>query len=105
MLVLLTADLFKPESVSAKDFYEVWRKESVAASAAAKNGPIKGIWKVAGEYQVIAVVEVESGEQIDEIVHSLPIWSEGYAHIIKSISFKPLSPYSEWAEQLKTLAN
>ena len=97
MLVLLTADLFKPDSVSAKDFYEVWRKESVAASAAAANGPIKGIWKVAGEYQVIAVVEVESGEQI-------PIWSEGYAHIIKNISFKPLSPYSEWAEQLKELA-
>ena len=92
MLVLLTADLFKPDSVSAKDFYEVWRK------------PIKGIWKVAGEYQVIAVVEVESGEQIDEIVHSLPIWSEGYAHIVKNISFKPLSPYSEWAQQLIELA-
>ena len=69
-----------------------------------KMAPLKEYGKWLGEYQVIAVVEVESGEQIDEIVHSLPIWSEGYAHIIKNISFKPLSPYSEWAEQLKTLA-
>ena len=29
MLVLLTADLFKPDSVSAKDFYEVWKRINI----------------------------------------------------------------------------
>jgi muconolactone delta-isomerase len=104
MLVMLTADLAKPESLSNKEFFEIWRQESVAALEAVKAGAIKGIWKTAGEYQVIAVIEVENGDQIDEIVHSLPIWRLGYAHMVPRISFKPLRPYANWAEQLKTLA-
>ena len=104
MLVMMTADIAKPENTSNKEFFEVWRKESVAALAAAKEGPVKAIWKVAGEYQVIAVMEVDTGDQIDEIVHSLPIWTEGFAHIVKKISWKPLSPYSAWANQLDSLA-
>lgn len=104
MLVMMTADLAKPENLSNKDFFEVWRQESVAAIEAVKAGAIKAIWKVAGEYQVIAVLEVDNGDQIDEIVHSLPIWRLGYAHIVPKITFKPLRPYENWAEQLKTLA-
>jgi muconolactone delta-isomerase len=104
MLVLLTADLAKPESLSNKEFFEVWYQESVAALEAVKAGAMKGIWKVAGEYQVIAVIEVESGDQIDEIVHSLPIWRLGYAHIVPKISFKPLRAYENWSKQLANLA-
>lgn len=104
MLIMMTADLAKPESLSSKEFFEVWRQESVAAIEAVKAGAIKAIWKVAGEYQVIAVFEVDDGDQIDEIVHNLPIWRLGYAHIVPKITFKPLRPYENWAEQLKTLA-
>lgn len=104
MLVMMTADLAKPESLSNQEFFEIWRQESVAAIEAYKAGAIKAIWKVAGEYQVIAVFEVENGDQIDDIIHSLPIWRLGYAHIVPKISFKTLRPYENWGEQLKTLA-
>ena len=105
MLVMMTADIAKPEGCSNKEFFEVWRKESVAAqAAAAEEGPIKCIWKVAGQYQIIAVMEIADGETIDEIVHDLPIWSEGFAHIVTNITWKPLSPYSAWAEKLEELA-
>ena len=104
MLLMMTADLAKPESLSNKEFFEVWRQESVAAIEAVKAGAIKSIWKVAGEYQVIAVLEVDDGDQIDQIVHSLPIWKLGYAHIVPKITFKPLRAYENWAEQLKGLA-
>ncbi|MEX2481496.1 MAG: muconolactone Delta-isomerase family protein [Gammaproteobacteria bacterium] len=104
MLVMMTADLAKPESLSNHEFFEVWRQESVAAIEAVKAGAIKAIWKVAGQYQVIAVMEVDDGDQIDEIVHSLPIWKLGYAHIVPEISFKTLRPYENWAKQLETLA-
>ena len=106
MLVMMTADIVKPESCSNQEFFEVWRKESVAAqAAAAEEGPIKCIWKVAGQYQIIAVMEIADGETIDEIVHGLPIWSEGFAHIVSKITWKPLSPYNAWAEKLEELAN
>ena len=104
MLVMMTADLAKPESLSNKEFFEIWRQESVAAIEAVKAGAIKAIWKVAGEYQVIAVFEVDSGDQIDEIIHSLPIWKSGNAHFVPKISFKALRSYENWGEQLKTLA-
>lgn len=104
MLVMMTADLAKPESLTNPEFFEVWRQESVAAIEAVKAGAIKAIWKVAGEYQVIAVMDVDSGDMIDEIVHSLPIWKLGYAHIVPKITWKPLRAYENWAEQLKTLS-
>ena len=104
MLVMMTADLAKPVSMDSGDFFEIWRQESVAAIEAVKAGVIKGIWKVAGEYQIIAVMEVDSADQVDEIVHSLPIWKTGNAHMVPKITFKTLRPYENWAEQLKTLA-
>ena len=104
MLVMMTADLAKPDNLTNKEFFEIWRQESVAAIEAVKAGAIKAIWKVAGEYQVIAVFEVDSGDQIDEVIHSLPIWKLGYAHIVPKISFKALRSYENWGEQLNTLA-
>lgn len=104
MEVMMWAKLAKPESASNQEFFEVWRKESVAAIEAYKAGAIKSIWKVAGKYEVVAVMEVGSGDDLDNIVHSLPIWKLGYAHIVPEISWIPLRSYENWAEQLKTLA-
>ncbi|MBT4204682.1 MAG: MIase like protein [Proteobacteria bacterium] len=104
MLVMMTADLEKPEGMAKGDFFEVWRQESVAAIEAVKAGAIKSIYKVAGEYQIIAIVEVDSGDQIDHIVHNLPIWKLGYGHIVPKITWKPLRLYENWAEDLKDLA-
>jgi len=104
MEVMMWAKLAKPESASNKEFFELWRKESVAAIEAYKKGAIKAIWKVAGKYEVIAVVEVASGDDLDAIVHSLPIWKLGYAHIVPEINWIPLRKYENWAKHLKELA-
>ena len=104
MLIMLTVDIEKPEGMSNKDFFEVWRKESVAAMEAYKAGAIKNIYKVAGKYQIMAIMEVDDGDQMDEIIHSLPIWSLGYAHIAKNITWTALRPYENWAKQLEELA-
>ena len=48
MLFMLRVYISKPEGLSNKDFYTVWRKESEAALGAVKAGVIKGIWKIAG---------------------------------------------------------
>jgi muconolactone delta-isomerase len=103
MEIMMWAKLAKPESASNKEFFEIWYKESVAAIEALKQGAIKNIWKVAGKYEVVAVMEVESGDDLDAIVHSLPIWKLGYAHIVPEISWIPLRSYQNWSNQLKTL--
>ncbi len=104
MEFLLWAKLAKPADASNKEFFEVWRQESVAALEAYKAGAIKQIWKVSGKYEVLAVVEVDNSDDLDAIVHNLPIWKLGYAHIVVELNWIPLRPYANWAEQLKELS-
>lgn len=104
MEMLLWVKLVKPEGISNKDFFEVWRQESVAVLAALKAGAIKNVWKVAGTYEVIAVLDVNSGDDLDAIVHNLPIWKLGYAHLVPEIRWTPLRSYANWGEQLIELA-
>ena len=101
---MLHVKLIKPESASNKEFFEVWRQESEAVLGAVEAGAIKHVWKVAGNYEVIAVLDVENADQMDEALHNLPVWRNGYAHIVPEITWTPLRSYENWAEQLKTLS-
>jgi muconolactone delta-isomerase len=103
MEVLLRAKLHKPDRMPNKEFFGVWKQEAQAALAALKAGRLKHLWKVPGKYEVIAVVGVDSVGQMDEIMHSLPIWKLGYDYII-DIEWTLLRPYEEWAKQLDELA-
>ncbi len=105
MEVMLWVKLVKPESLSNKAFFEVWRQESVAVLEALKQGAIKNVWKVAGKYEVVAVMEVDSGDDMDAIVHGLPIWKQGYAHIVPEVNWIPLRSYENWSKQLEALAS
>lgn len=104
MLFMLKAYISKPANVSNKEFYGVWVQEAEAALGAVKAGAIKGIWKVAGRPEVIAVLDVPSADDLDHAMHQLPIWRLGYSHIATDLEIIPLRPYENWAEDLKTLA-
>lgn len=104
MLFMLKAYISKPANVSNKEFYGVWIQEAEAALGAAKAGAIKGIWKVAGRPEVIAVLDVPSADDLDRAMLQLPIWRLGYSHIATNLEITPLRPYENWAEDLKGLA-
>jgi muconolactone delta-isomerase len=104
MEIMLHVKLAKPEGIDNKEFFEVWRQESVAALEAVKTGAIKHIWKVAGKYEVIAIFDFENADQMDETIQSLPIWKLGYAHIATEVTWTPLRSYANWAEHLNTLS-
>lgn len=104
MLFMLKAHLEKPQSMSKKDFYGVWLKEAEAAVAAYKAGVIKAIWKVPGQTEVIAVLDVDSADTLEAAVLNLPIWKLGYSHLVTNIEWTPLRPYENWYEDLKKLA-
>lgn len=104
MEIMMRAKLAKPAGTDNKEFFSVWLNESKAAIQALDAGLIKQIWKVAGKYEVIAVFEVESGDQMDAMVHALPIWQEGYAHVVTDIEWIPLRPYRNWNKDLENLS-
>ena len=101
--VLLHARLHKPERMSNKEFFGVWKQEATAAVAAVKAGLIKHLWKVPGKYEVLAILPVESADQIDQVLHSLPIWKLGYDYIA-DLEWTILRPYENWAKQLDELS-
>lgn len=65
---------------------------------------MKFMFKVAGRYELIGILSVESAEQIDEIIHSLPIWKGGFMHIVEDYQWYLLTDYRIWASQLASLA-
>ena len=103
MEVLIHAKLHKPDRMSNQEFFGVWKQEAAAALEAVEAGAIKNIWKVPGKYDVLLVLDVESADQIDEIIHSLPIWKLGYEYIV-DLEWTLLRPYANWAKHLEELA-
>lgn len=103
MDVLIDAKLHKPDRMSNKEFFNVWKQEAGAALEAVKAGVIKQIWKVPGQYRVLVVLAVDSVDQIDEIIHSLPIWKLGYDYMV-DLEWTLLRPYEHWAQHLDRLA-
>ncbi len=104
MEALVCVALKQPQGMSNKEFFGLWSQEARAALEAVAAGAIKSIYKVAGKYEVLVIVSVESGDQIDELVHSMPIWAQGYSHLVKEIEWTLLRPYENWAKQLEGLA-
>jgi len=103
MLFMLKSRISKPEGLSNKEFYGVWLKEAEAAVAACKAGVIKGIWKVAGKPEVVAILDVESADALDSAVLNFPFLKLGYSHLLK-MEWNVLRPYENWYEDLKKLA-
>lgn len=59
---------------------------------------------MAGKPEVYAVIEAETADDLDHMVHSLPIWRLGYSHVVTELEWIPLRPYTYWAADLKKLA-
>ena len=104
MLFMLHAKLAKPVGMSNKEFYGVWEKEAEAAMAALKAGVIKALYKVPGSPEVVGILDVNTADDLDHAVQSLPIWKLGYSHIVTDLKWTPLRPYENWADDLKKLA-
>jgi muconolactone delta-isomerase len=68
MLFMLKTRLAKPAGISNKGFYSLWKKESEAALAAVRAGEIKVIYKAAGPFDVITIVDLPSADDLDHAV-------------------------------------
>jgi muconolactone delta-isomerase len=65
-----------PASMSQKDLFSIWAREADGALEAKKAGVIIELWKCVGSRRVIAVVNVDSPDTLDQILLDLPIMQE-----------------------------
>jgi 5,10-methylene-tetrahydrofolate dehydrogenase/Methenyl tetrahydrofolate cyclohydrolase len=102
MLFLLWFKVSQPIQFTQKQLMEIWKKEAEAALSAVKAGKIKGLYKVSGKREVVAIVDVNSHEELDQILETLPITKE-MGHSV-SVEVHAIHPYENFYELMKKLS-
>ena len=86
-----------PKEWSFDELWDEWEKETQAALEAVEAGKIVGIYKVSGQRRVLAVLDVESHDELDQIIMGgLPI-----AHNLEIAEILPVRQYAAFAEDVR----
>lgn len=88
-----------PASMSQKEFFSIWVREAKAAMGAKKAGVVVDLWKCVGSRRVIAIVNVDSPDALDQISLDLPIMKELGQHV--QIEVTPLRRYEDFAADIE----
>ena len=86
-----------PRELSLDEVWDIWEKETEAALGALKEGKIVSAYKVSGQRRVLAVVDAESTDELDQIIMgALPM-----THYLEMEEVLPLRPYEAFAEDVR----
>jgi muconolactone delta-isomerase len=86
-----------PKEWSLNEMWDEWEKETEAALEAVEAGKIAAIYKVSGQRRVLAVLDVESTDELDQIIMAgLPI-----AHNLEIAEILPVREYATFAEDVR----
>ena len=88
-----------PATMAQKDFFSIWLREAEAAFGAKKAGVVIDIWKCVGTRRVMAVVNVDSLDTLDQMLLDLPIMKQHGQHV--RVDVTPLRRLEDFATDLK----
>lgn len=99
MLFLLDFHVEYPATMSQKDLFSIWAREADVALGAKNAGVVVDLWKCVGTRRIVAVVNVDSPDQLDQILFDLPIMKEHGQHV--QVDVTPLRRYEDFAADVK----
>ncbi|MBL8540501.1 MAG: transporter [Betaproteobacteria bacterium] len=102
MLYHLLFSVEYPSTMSQKELFAMWVGEAEAALAAKKAGAVVDLWKCVGSRRVVAIVDVDGPDTLDQILMDLPIMQAHGQHV--QIDVTPLRRYEDFATDLKQRA-
>ena len=83
--------------MSLDGLWEVWEEETKAALRAMEAGKIVSLYKVSGQRRVIGVLDVESTDELDQIIMAgLPM-----AEYLTFEQVLPVRGYASFAEDIR----
>ena len=100
MLYLLDFHVEYPADMSQNQLFEIWSREADAAIGAKEAGVVVDLWKCVGERRVVAVVQVDSPDTLDQILLDLPIMKEHGQHV--DVEVTALRRYEDFAADVKS---
>lgn len=74
MVFVAEMDVKIPESWSEEKLQDYIRREKETSQKWQKSGKWKYLWRVAGRYSNISVIEADSPDEFHQIVSSLPLF-------------------------------
>lgn len=100
MLFLLDFNVEYPAGMSQEELFQIWAREADAALGAKDAGAVVDLWKCVGARRVVAVVNIDSHDALDQITLDLPIMKEHGQHV--HIDVTPLRRYEDFAADVKS---
>jgi len=89
--------LVDAKDLSLDELWDLWEKEADAAAGAKEAGLLVSVYKVVGQRRVVAIMNAESHDQLDQIIMAgLPM--SDYL-VIKEIT--PIRDYADFTADLK----
>ena len=99
MLYFLDFRVEYPATMSQKELFDIWSREGDAAIGAKEAGVVVDLWKCVGSRRVIAIVDVDGPDVLDQILLDLPIMKEHGQHV--QVDVVPLRRYEEFVADVK----
>jgi muconolactone D-isomerase len=99
MLYLVEFNVEYGAAMTQQDLFKVWEVEAGVALGAKQAGVVLDLWKCVGERRVVAVVNVDSPDTLDQILFDLPIMKEigQFVHV----KVTALRRYEDFAADVK----
>ncbi|ELS02639.1 muconolactone delta-isomerase [Xenococcus sp. PCC 7305] len=101
MLYHLDFQVEYSDTMSQQDLFAIWAEEADVALGAKEAGVVVDLWKCVGTRRVIAIVNVDSLDELDRIVFGLPIMKQMGQHV--QIQVTPLRRYEDFAADVKSM--
>ena len=99
MLFLVWFKLGLSETMSQKQTFEAWTRESKEAPKVIPRERVKGLYKVAGKQELVALLDFDSHQALDEAISKLTLQREA-GHSLK-LEITPLYPHADFIEYAK----
>ena len=103
MLYFLDFHVTYAADMSQNDLFTIWVEEAGAALGAKEAGAVVDLWKCAGERRVIAILDLDGPDTLDQILMDLPIMQKMGQHVDVKVS--ALRRYEDFAADVKERLN
>ncbi|MGK7955986.1 MAG: muconolactone Delta-isomerase [Crocosphaera sp.] len=103
MLYLLDFQVEYGPTMTQTDLFSIWSKEAEVALNAKKAGTVVDLWKCVGERRVIAIVNVDSPDTLDQILFTLPIMKTMGQYV--NVKVTSLRRYEDFATDVNQWLN
>jgi len=85
--------------MTQQDLFGIWAEEAVVALGAKKAGAVVDLWKAVGMRRVLAIVNVDGPDTLDQILFDLPIMKKMGQHV--QVTVTPIRRYEDFAADVK----